>query len=42
MSKLFEKSGLEGTPSLKMDGKKIEIKMAPEEFTAAVDKAIAG
>ncbi|MFD0271434.1 DsbA family protein [Streptomyces sp. NPDC127106] len=42
MSKVFDKAGLEGTPSLKMDGKKIEIKMNPDEFTAAVDKAIAG
>ncbi|MEU7554559.1 thioredoxin domain-containing protein [Streptomyces sp. NPDC044571] len=43
MSKLFDKSGVTGTPSLKMDGKKIEIqKMTPEDFTASVDKALAG
>ncbi|MET9883977.1 thioredoxin domain-containing protein [Streptomyces sp. NPDC006430] len=43
MSKTFEKSGVTGTPSLKMDGKKVEIqKMTPEDFTASVDKAIAG
>ncbi|MFF3857823.1 thioredoxin domain-containing protein [Streptomyces sp. NPDC002209] len=43
MSKTFDKSGVTGTPSLKMDGKKIEIqKMTPEDFTASIDKAIAG
>ncbi|MFE2879513.1 DsbA family protein [Streptomyces roseus] len=42
MSKVFDKSGMTGTPSLKMDGKKVEVKMTPEEFTAEVDKAIAG
>ncbi|MEV6955105.1 DsbA family protein [Streptomyces sp. NPDC051183] len=43
MSKVFDKSGVQGTPTLKMDGKKIDpIPQSAEQFTAAVDKAIAG
>ncbi|MBT2468755.1 DsbA family protein [Streptomyces sp. ISL-66] len=43
MSKAFEKSGVTGTPTLKMDGKKIEpLPQSPEAFTTAIDKAIAG
>ena len=44
MSKTFDKSGVTGTPTLKMDGKKIDDRsqMTPEPFTAAVDKAIDG
>ncbi|MFJ9341021.1 DsbA family protein [Streptomyces sp. NPDC101733] len=42
MSKAFDKSDVKGTPTLKMDGKKIETPATPEAFTAAIDKAIAG
>ncbi|MGW6688993.1 DsbA family protein [Streptomyces sp. NPDC054961] len=43
MSKAFDKSGVTGTPTLKMDGKKIDpLPQSPEAFTAAIDKAIAG
>ncbi|GGZ66412.1 DsbA family protein [Streptomyces subrutilus] len=42
MSKAFGTSGVTGTPTLKMDGKKIETPATPEAFTAALDKAIAG
>ncbi|MBT2448441.1 DsbA family protein [Streptomyces sp. ISL-43] len=43
MSKTFEKSGVTGTPTLKIDGKKIDpLPQTPEAFTAAVDKALAG
>ncbi|AXE26006.1 DsbA family protein [Streptomyces globosus] len=42
LSKEFDKAGVKGTPALKMDGKEIGLKMTAEEFTAAVDKAIAG
>ncbi|MFG2876723.1 DsbA family protein [Streptomyces sp. NPDC048337] len=42
MSKAFNKSGVTGTPTLKMDGKKIDTPQTPEQFTAAIDKAIAG
>ncbi|MFE4637552.1 thioredoxin domain-containing protein [Streptomyces sp. NPDC056773] len=43
MSKAFDKSGATGTPTLKMDGKKIDpLPQTPEAFTAAIDKAIAG
>ncbi|MEV7524428.1 DsbA family protein [Streptomyces sp. NPDC091371] len=42
MSKAFNKSGVTGTPTLKMDGKKIETPQTPEQFTAAIDKALQG
>lgn len=43
MSKTFDKSGVTGTPTLKMDGKKIDpLPQSPEAFTTAIDKAIAG
>ncbi|MFE1558789.1 DsbA family protein [Streptomyces sp. NPDC058734] len=42
MSEAFNKSGVTGTPTLKMDGKKIETPATPEAFTAAIDKALAG
>lgn len=42
MSKAFNKSGVTGTPTLKMDGKKIDTPQTPEQFTAAVDKALQG
>ncbi|WP_405493887.1 DsbA family protein [Streptomyces sp. NBC_00096] len=43
MSKTFDKSGVTGTPTLKMDGKKLDpLPQTPEAFTAAIDKAIAG
>ncbi|MFJ7154798.1 thioredoxin domain-containing protein [Streptomyces sp. NPDC101118] len=42
MSKAFDKSGVTGTPTLKMDGKKIETPQTPEAFTAAIDKALKG
>ncbi|MBT2453913.1 DsbA family protein [Streptomyces sp. ISL-86] len=42
MSKAFNKSGVTGTPTLKMDGKKIETPSGPEAFTAAIDKALQG
>ncbi|WP_093801292.1 DsbA family protein [Streptomyces sp. Wb2n-11] len=46
MSAVFDKSGVQGTPTLKMDGKKLtgsdgeNTPMAPEEFKAAIDKAL--
>ncbi|MFD9410298.1 DsbA family protein [Streptomyces sp. NPDC059989] len=42
MSKAFNKSGVTGTPTLKMDGKKIDTPQTAELFTAAIDKALAG
>ncbi|MEU6758682.1 DsbA family protein [Streptomyces sp. NPDC046685] len=42
MSKAFNKSGVTGTPTLKMDGKKIDTPQTPEQFTAAIDKALQG
>lgn len=42
MSKAFNKSGVTGTPTLKMDGKKIETPDSPEALTAAIDKALQG
>ncbi|MET9322576.1 DsbA family protein [Streptomyces sp. NPDC003038] len=42
MSKAFDKSGVKGTPTLKMDGKKIETPATAEAFTAAIDKALQG
>lgn len=42
MSKAFGKSGVTGTPTLKMDGKKIDTPGTPEQFTAAIDKALQG
>lgn len=43
MSKTFEKSGVTGTPTLKVDGKKIDpVPQTPEQFTAAIDKALQG
>lgn len=42
MSKAFNGSGVTGTPTLKMDGKKIDTPQTPEQFTAAIDKALAG
>ncbi|MCB5169630.1 DsbA family protein [Streptomyces bambusae] len=42
MSKLFDKSGVTGTPTLKMDGKKIEIPQTLDAFNSAVDKALKG
>lgn len=46
MSKTFDKSGVQGTPTLKMDGKKVTSEgsdnapMTAADFTAAVDKAL--
>ncbi|MFD8114015.1 DsbA family protein, partial [Streptomyces microflavus] len=46
MSKTFDKSGVQGTPTLKMGGKKVTSEgsdnapMTAAEFTAAVDKAL--
>ncbi|MEI7029786.1 DsbA family protein [Streptomyces pratensis] len=48
MSEKFDKSGVQGTPTLKMDGEKVTSEgsdnapMTPAEFTAAVDKALKG
>ncbi|MCJ1681221.1 DsbA family protein [Streptomyces sp. APSN-46.1] len=42
MSKAFEKSGVTGTPTLKMDGKKIETPSTPDAFTTAIDEALKG
>ncbi|MFI9624256.1 DsbA family protein [Streptomyces sp. NPDC052042] len=48
MSEAFDKSGVQGTPTLMMDGKKITAAgsenspMTVEEFTAAVDAALKG
>ncbi|MFD4246883.1 DsbA family protein [Streptomyces sp. NPDC058525] len=42
MSKVFDASGVKGTPTLKMDGKKIETPQTAEAFTAAIDKALQG
>ncbi|MFB6826503.1 thioredoxin domain-containing protein [Streptomyces virginiae] len=42
MSKSFDKSGVKGTPTLKMDGKKIDTPQTAEQFTAAIDKALQG
>ncbi|MFG2980420.1 DsbA family protein [Streptomyces sp. NPDC048258] len=42
MSKAFDNSGVKGTPTLKMDGKKIDTPQTAEAFTAAIDKALQG
>ncbi|MFJ6717219.1 MULTISPECIES: DsbA family protein [unclassified Streptomyces] len=42
MAKSFNDSGVKGTPTLKMDGKKIDTPSTPEAYTAAIDKALAG
>ncbi|RSS82485.1 DsbA family protein [Streptomyces sp. WAC06614] len=42
MSKAFDKSGVTSTPTLKMDGKKIETPSTPQAFTEAIDKALQG
>ncbi|MFJ5548282.1 thioredoxin domain-containing protein [Streptomyces sp. NPDC093225] len=42
MSAVFDKSGVTGTPTLKMDGKKIETPQTVEAFNAAIDKALKG
>ncbi|MGW2561282.1 DsbA family protein [Streptomyces sp. NPDC001514] len=48
MSATFDSSGVEGTPTLKMDGKKITVEgsdntpMTAEQFNAAIDKALKG
>ncbi|MGW0363427.1 DsbA family protein [Streptomyces sp. NPDC002990] len=42
MSKAFDKSGVKGTPTLKMDGKKIDTPSTAEAFTVAIDKALQG
>ncbi|MEE1755048.1 DsbA family protein [Streptomyces sp. SP18CS02] len=48
MSAAFQKSGVTGTPTLKMDGKNVTVEggknapMTAAEFTAAVDKALKG
>lgn len=48
MSATFDKSGVQGTPALKMDGKAVtgsdgkNPPMTPEEFKAAIDKALKG
>ncbi|WP_328925215.1 DsbA family protein [Streptomyces sp. NBC_00190] len=42
MSKAFNNSSVKGTPTLKMDGKKIDTPQTAEAFTAAIDKALQG
>ncbi|MDI3422421.1 DsbA family protein [Streptomyces luteolus] len=51
MSETFQKSGVQGTPTLKMDGKKLEAKfpdgqkgtpMTAEQFTKTIDAALKG
>lgn len=48
MSEVFQKSGVEGTPTLKMDGKKVTVvgsdntPMTVEQYNAAIDKALKG
>ncbi|MFD7440416.1 DsbA family protein [Streptomyces sp. NPDC059909] len=48
MSATFDASGVEGTPTLKMDGKKLTVEgsdntpMTVEQFNAAIDKALKG
>ncbi|MFD3696042.1 DsbA family protein [Streptomyces sp. NPDC058646] len=42
MSKSFDKSGVTGTPTLKMDGKKINTPDSAQAFTEAIDKALKG
>ncbi|WP_424214206.1 DsbA family protein [Streptomyces sp. BI20] len=42
MSKSFDKAGIEGTPTLKMDGKKIETPQSLDEFNKALDTALKG
>ncbi|WP_031089949.1 DsbA family protein [Streptomyces sp. NRRL WC-3549] len=48
MSKTFDKSGVQGTPTLKMDGEKVTAEgsdnapMTEAEFTAAITKALKG
>jgi protein-disulfide isomerase len=47
MSKKFDDSGVQGTPTFKMDGEKLVVEgtqntpMAPDQFKAAVEKALA-
>ncbi|MBQ0985953.1 DsbA family protein [Streptomyces sp. F63] len=46
MSKKFDKSNIQGTPTLKMNGEKLVVEgtentpMAPDQFKAAIDKAL--
>ncbi|MEV7417966.1 DsbA family protein [Streptomyces sp. NPDC089919] len=42
MSKVFDKSGVQGTPTLKMDGKKIETPQTLDAYNQALDKALKG
>ncbi|MEV8536486.1 DsbA family protein [Streptomyces sp. NPDC051211] len=42
MSKTFDAAGVGSTPSLRMDGKKLEVPQTPEAFTATVDAALKG
>ncbi|MFE9934570.1 thioredoxin domain-containing protein [Streptomyces sp. NPDC005533] len=42
MSKVFDKSGVKGTPTLKMDSKRIDTPQTAKQFTAAIDKALQG
>ncbi|MEV6649742.1 DsbA family protein [Streptomyces sp. NPDC051219] len=42
MSKTFDRSGVQGTPTLKMDGKKIETPQTPGDYTKAIDEALKG
>jgi protein-disulfide isomerase len=42
MSNAFNKSGVSSTPTLKMDGKKIEVPKTVQEFTEALDNAVKG
>ncbi|MFD7032956.1 DsbA family protein [Streptomyces sp. NPDC059917] len=42
MSKAFNKSGVTGTPTLKMDGKKIETPQTVEAYNTAIDAALKG
>ena len=47
MSATFDKSGVTGTPTLKMDGKKITARqqnppMTVDQFNAAIAKALKG
>ncbi|NJQ02416.1 thioredoxin domain-containing protein [Streptomyces zingiberis] len=47
MSEKFDDSGVQGTPTFKMDGEKLVVEgtentpMAPDQFKAAIDKALA-
>ncbi|MGG8410087.1 DsbA family protein [Streptomyces sp. 12297] len=40
MSKVFDKSGVTGTPTMKMDSTKIDIPQTLDAFNAAIDKAL--